>query len=37
MIAGRFGSTDAVTSITLYREANAFASGSTFSLYGIVA
>jgi hypothetical protein len=37
MIAGRFGSTDAVTSITLYREANAFAVGSTFSLYGIAA
>ena len=35
--AGRFASTNAITSITLLTLGQSFASGSTFSLYGVIA
>jgi hypothetical protein len=36
-MAGRWANTAAVTSLRVYSDAGNFASGSTFSLYGIVA
>jgi hypothetical protein len=37
MIAARWANTAAVTSVQVYLAANNFASGSTFSLYGVIA
>jgi hypothetical protein len=36
MTAGRWASTNAVTSVTIYPSTGSFESGSTFSLFGIV-
>jgi hypothetical protein len=36
-MANRWASTSAVTSVSLTAETNSFASGSTFSLYGVIA
>jgi len=37
MIAGRWANTAAITSFRVFPDANGFASGSTLSLYGVIA
>ena len=37
LLAGRWASLSAVTSVTLYNSSNQFAAGSTFALYGVSA